>query len=97
MSMKGKDLFNRGMINPRNYDRLDYTGYEAYEEYMAWSNFRSKYPWNTKLLEKLFGSRDSMEVFRNMILLPESKARELVERLEYKTVKKGRVQNMSDC
>lgn len=95
--MTGKDHIKRSRLDPKLYDDISYTGYEAYEDYMAWANFRSKYPWNTKLLEKLFGSRDSMEVFRYMIALPESKAREIVERLETKAVKKGRVQNMSDC
>ena len=89
VSMKGKDYFNRGMINSRNFDDIDYTGYQAYEEYIAWANFQKNYPWNTKLLEKLFGSRDSMDIFRYMRPLPESKARELVERLEIKSVKKG--------
>lgn len=97
VSMKGKDYFNRGMFNPRNFDDVDYTGYEAYEAYLSWANFQKSHPWNAKLIEKLFGSRDSMDVFRYMIPLPESKAREVVERLETKSVKKWRVQNMSDC
>jgi hypothetical protein len=94
--MKGKDYINRGMISPKNYDDIDYTGYEAYDSYLAWSKFTSSYPYNAELLIKLFGERDAMQVFRYMAILPETKARELVERLRYTVVHKKKLKNMSD-
>ena len=94
--MKGKDYFNRGMVNPKNYDDIDYTGYESYEWYLGWSKFTSTHPYNAELLIKLFGERDAMQIFRQMIVLPETKARELVERLRYAVVHKKKIKNMSD-
>lgn len=95
--MTAKDHILRGIITPQNYEDFDYTGYESYEKYLGWSNFQTKYPYNAKLLVKLFGERDGMEIFKHMIVLPESKARELIERLDSTVVKKSKLQNMSDC
>lgn len=80
----------------REMEEIDYTGYHAYEKYVQWANFQTQYPYNAKLLIKLFGERDAMDVFRYMIVLPELKARELVERLELRTAPKSRLKNMSD-
>jgi hypothetical protein len=93
---KFKDYINRGIVGPNNYHDIDYTGYEAYEEYIAWSKFTKSFPYNTELLIKLFGERDAMQVFRHMNVLPETKARELVERLRYTVVHKKKLKNMSD-
>ena len=94
--MKPKDYFGRGMINPKNFEEIDYTGYQAYDHYVQWSKFQTDYPYNAKLLIKLFGERDALDVFRYMAVLPESKARELVERLKFTVVHKKKIKNMSD-
>lgn len=75
---------------------VDYPGYDEYNMYMKWSHFCSDFPYNGQLLRILFGDRDAIEVFDIMVRLPESKARELVERLTPNIVYQRKLKNMSD-
>jgi hypothetical protein len=80
----------------REIEEIDYAGYHAYEAYLEWAKFQKKYPYNAQLLVELFGERDAMDVFRYMLVLPELKARALVERLRLTLVSKSKLKNMSD-
>ena len=80
----------------KEIEEIDYSGFESYDNYVQWANFQQRHPYNAKLLVKLFGERDAMDVFRYMIVLPELKARELVERLGLTTTSKAKLKNMSD-